>query len=692
MSKSNNNTLLKFVIFIIFISVAVIANSYFDLSKYLSIDKIRALVESVGVFAPIIFISLYAVSILFFLPASPFSVASGVLFGGIFGTIYVVIGATIGAMAAFLLARYLGEDFVHNLVKNKFERIEKYNRKLEDKGLLSVLIVRLIPAFPFTASSFAFGLTKVKFRDFFIATLVGIIPGSYAYVNLGSGLVTMNFTQLFIAIALIIILATSAYIYDKITSDLDDNEYDLIVIGAGAAGLNVASFANKIGLKVLLAEKTEQRIGGDCLNFGCVPSKSLISVARKINAGREAENFGLSQEGELDFKQVKEYIEQKQDKIRTYENKEYFEQQGIDVKIGTAKFVNEDTVEIAGEKYKGRKLVLATGTTPRQLEIPGSEEVKVHDTESIWNIEQLPDKMLMIGAGFVGLELAQAFQYLGSEVHVFERGGRILSQAPKTVSKKMEQNLKEAGVKIHKNADADSFENQQLVIENKNEEKERYDFDLVFASIGRIVNTKDLNLEQAGIETTDRGKLKLKDNLQTTNKKVYVCGDVVGRYQFTHATELHASVVLKNMFSPISSNLNTDHIAWVVYTDPEIAAFGLQKQELEERGLNYQVLEDDFSKDDRAIVSDYAGESLIKLYVDSDGVPLGGFIIAPEAGEMVQELILANTEEISLESLFEKVYPYPTASRITKNLAAEWNSNKLTKNTSGLLRALFRVF
>ncbi|MFB6182376.1 MAG: FAD-dependent oxidoreductase, partial [Candidatus Magasanikbacteria bacterium] len=613
MSKGKSSKFLKFILFLLFVATALGINYYFNLAQYLDVDTIRSVIESYGIWAPVVFMILYAASILLFLPASPFSVVSGVVFGGVFGTIYVVVGATAGAALAFLLSRFLGEDFIHRLLSEKFRQVEKYNQKLSERGLLSVLIVRLIPAFPFTASSFAFGLTRVKFRDFFLATLFGIIPGSYAYVNLGSGLVTMNFTQLAIAVGLIIILSLSAYIYEKVTRELKEDEYDLIVIGSGAAGLNIAGFAAKVGLKVLLIEKEEERIGGDCLNFGCVPSKALISVARKIKEGQRAQQFGVKQKGEVDFSEVKEYIEERQGKIRKHENKEYLEEKGMDVEIGKAEFSGKNSVTVADREYTADKIVLATGASPREVDLPGSEDVELHNTETIWDIEELPEKMVVIGAGFVGLELAQAFQYLGSEVHVFERGEKILSQAPEAVSKKMEQNLKQAGVKIHKNAAADSFEGQTLIVEQDGQ-KQEYDFDLAFASIGRVVNTKNIGLDEARVETKDNGQLKLTDNLQTTNSNIYACGDVVGGYQFTHVTELHASVVIKNMLSPASTDLNTDHIAWVMYTDPEVAAFGLQKQELEDKNIDYTTLTDDFSEDDRAIVSNYSEQSQVELY------------------------------------------------------------------------------
>lgn len=682
----------KFVLFALFFVIILLVEYQFQLSSYIETERIRAWVASFGIWSPLIFIILYAVSLPLLIPASPFSVVAGGLFGLYLGTLYTILGATLGASLAFLLARFLGKSFIKSYLEEKFSTIKKINNKLEDFGFTTILLVRLIPIFPFTASSFAFGLTKMKFSHFFFGTLLGSLPGTFAYVSLGSGLATFNFTQLAIVVGLIIILSLSVYIYKSINKQLNNDEFDIIVAGAGAAGLNIASFMNKVGLEVLLIEQEENRIGGDCLNFGCVPSKSLIHIAGEIYSSKKAEKFGIKQPGELDFSKVKSYIQDNIEQIREHENKEYLEDKGITVKTGQAKFIGENKLEVSGEEFTADKIVLATGARPRQLDIPGSEDVKIHDNETIWNIDELPEKMVVIGGGFVGLELAQAFQYLGSEVHVFERGEIVLKPAPKGVSKKVEENLEESGVKIHKQTSAKKFKDKNLIVEHESGETKEVEFDLIFASIGRITNTDGIGLNQAGVETTERGKLITDKYLRTTNKNIYACGDVVGEHQFTHATELHASVILKNLFSPLNSKLNTDHIAWTMFTDPEVSVFGLQKNQLEERGVDYEVVENDFTEDDRAIISDYSDESLMELYIDNKDRIRGGFIIAPQAGEMAQELILANTEGIKVGKLFKKVSPYPTASRVNRNTAAKYMGSKLTSFKKKILIFLFKIF
>ena len=683
--------IVKFGFFALLLLVLFLLEQQFQISSYIRASQIRSWVDGFGIYAPIVFIVSYALAIPAFIPASPFSIAAGGLFGPYIATVYISLGATTGASLAFLLARYLGESFVHNLLKSKFKKIEKLNHKLKDAGFVTILLVRLVPIFPFTATSFAFGLTKMKFSHFFFGTLLGALPGSFAYASLGSGLATMNFFQLGIAIFVIILLSLSVYIYKNMNQKLKEDEYDIIVIGAGAAGLNIASFMNKVGFDVLMIEQEEGRIGGDCLNYGCVPSKSLIHIARQVHSGKVAENFGVEQKGEVDMKKVKEYVHDKVETIREHENKEYFEKKGIDVEIGRGKFVNKNQVKVNGKTYKAKKIVLATGARPRELGIPGSEDVTIHNNETIWDVEELPEKMVIVGGGFVGLELAQAFQYLGSEVHVFERGDRVLKPAPEKVSEVVEKNLRESGVKVHKNASAKKFEKGSLIVENADGTEESFDFDLVFASIGRIANTDNVELENAGIDTTERGKLATDKYLRTTNKDVYACGDVVGQHQFTHATEMHAGVILKNLFSSFKTKLNTDHIAWTMFTDPEVSVFGLQEQQLKERNIEYEVLENDFTDDDRAIVGNFADESFLRLFIDKKDRIRGGFLIAPEAGEMAQELILANSEGLKVDKLFNKTYPYPTASKVNKSTIAQYMGKKLSSFNKKILQFLYKL-
>jgi len=245
---------------------------------------------------------------------------------------------------------------------------------------------------------------------------------------------------------------------------------------------------------------------------------------------------------------------------------------------------------------------------------------------------------------------------------------------------------------FHHNAEPVRFLNDhQIIVKKKDGNEETFDFDMVLSAIGRELNVDRLNLEKANIAKTERGLIKVDEYLRTSNKNVYVCGDAAGAHQFTHAAELHASTIIRNMLSPFKKPLNTDSMAWVTFTSPEVAAFGLSEATLKERGTSYEVLQDDFSEDDRAIVDQYP-KSFVKMFVDQKGCLLGGSMVAPHAGEITQELVLAQSLKLPLSKLFAKVYPYPTATRINRRVAGAYVGRKLTAKNIKILRILLDIF
>lgn len=468
-----------------------------------------------------------------------------------------------------------------------------------------------------------------------------------------------------------------------------ENTFDIIVIGAGSGGLNIAGFMNRAGFRVLLVDKSGEHIGGDCLNFGCVPSKALIHVARTVYEARRAEAFGVRAEGAVDWKKVREYIKEKQGIIREHENVEWFRQKGMTVVLGKAEFVSRNSVKVDGVEYFGKKIVIATGSRPRILTGQGIEKVRrVLNNENIFDMDELPRKLLVIGAGPIGMEIAQSLRFLGAEVVVSERSNAILGKEDPEISGIVLEEMKKQGIGFRFNSALKEFVSETEAVFTDTEGKEEaISFDAVFIGIGRVLNTEGLALEKAGIEMRD-GKIMADEYLRTTNKNVLLCGDVAGGFQFTHAAEMHAGVILNNFFSPFKKQFTSEHISWVTYTTPEVASFGLWEAELKKRGLVYTVLESDFSEDDRAITDDYQyGKS--KIFISPKGKILGGTMAAPNAGELIQELILANSAGLSIKHIFNKTYPYPTATRINKRLASAHFAGKLTEFNKKLLRWLY---
>jgi pyruvate/2-oxoglutarate dehydrogenase complex dihydrolipoamide dehydrogenase (E3) component len=477
--------------------------------------------------------------------------------------------------------------------------------------------------------------------------------------------------------------------------DTDQQEYDVIVIGAGSGGLSIAIPMQKFGFRVLLIDKTDHAIGGDCLNDGCVPSKSLIHVARIVHHARQAGQFGLQVGGEVAIEKVTAYIRSRQNIIRKHENASFFRQMGMEVALGKARFVSENQVAVDGQIYQGKNIVIATGSRPSQLHIPGSDKVSYLDNRGIFDIRKLPRQLLIIGGGPIGIEMAQAFRRLGSTVTVVHSKKMILDKEAEEISSILYKRLREEGIHFYLEAKANRFMGtDRLVVETTAGEKE-LSFDMLLVAIGRELNTEELGLEKAGIEIKE-GHIVVDEHLKTTNKHVYVCGDIAGNLQFSHAAEQQATILLNNFLSPLKKKLDNKHMSWVTFTDPEVATFGHNEAHLKEHNISYEKLEMDFSEDDRAVVEDYQYGKLI-LYIEEKSLLnrnpklLGGSMIAPNAGELFQELVLANTAGLGIDALFEKIYAYPTASAVNKRIVLHKKEEQLTDLVKKGLHFLYKI-
>lgn len=465
--------------------------------------------------------------------------------------------------------------------------------------------------------------------------------------------------------------------------------FDIIVIGAGSGGLNIASFMNRVGFSVLLIDKSDAHIGGDCLNFGCVPSKALIHVARTVRSANEAGAFGLTTKGEVSWEKVRTYIKEKQDIIRHHENAQWFIEKGMTVVLGNASFVSKNEVKVNDDIFTAKKIVLATGSRPRTLLGQGIEKVtRVLNNENIFTMESLPKRLLVIGGGPIGIELSQALSHLGSKVTIVDPGTQILGKEDPEIANVVQTQMEKEGVTFKLGCKLKEFTDSTTATVTGTQGEEVLSFDAVFVGIGRVLNTEGLALEKAGIQTDEKGRILVDSYLCTTNKRIFVCGDVAGNYQFTHAAEMHAGVILRNFFSPFKKKFNADHISWTTFTTPEVGTYGLSEAELQRRNLKYRVLKTDFSEDDRAITEGYE-YGISKMFIDEKGKVLGGTMVAPHAGELIAELVLAQSEGLSVKALFNKTYAYPTAARINKRLVSSYFAGKLTSFTKRLLKFLY---
>ncbi len=477
---------------------------------------------------------------------------------------------------------------------------------------------------------------------------------------------------------------------------MEEKIYDIIVIGCGSGGLSVGLFMGKAGFKVLMIEKTDQHIGGECLNDGCVPSKALIHVARIAHHAQAAGNFGVALTGKIDIQKAIQYVYDKQNVIRVHENAAWLREQGVEVALGEAHFTGNNEIEVNGKQFRAKKIVIATGSKPAKLKVPGVEKVKYYDNENIFHINELPERLLIVGSGPIGIEIAQAMFRLGSKVTVVSMGDKILQHDDETVTKILLQKLQQEGIEFYFNASIDSFTSaKEAIIKLEDGSTKGVQLDAVFVGIGRTLDVEPLQLSKAGINVKDH-KIEVNDYLRTTNKNVYVCGDVAGSLQFSHEAEFQARILLNNFFSPLNKKLNNDHISWVTFTDPEVATFGLNEHQLKERGIGYKRLEQDFEEDDRAVVDNYQYGKLV-LFISQGGLLhkekiLGGTMVAPNAGELIQELVLANTYSLSINDIFNKIYPYPVATRINQKAIVQYKQQSLTEGIKKLLRFAYKIF
>lgn len=405
------------------------------------------------------------------------------------------------------------------------------------------------------------------------------------------------------------------------------NHYHLIIIGGGSAGLSTAGFMNTLKLKVLLIEKN--RIGGDCLNHGFVPSKALLSLARDVHAGRRSTQLGLDLQGVVDMNRVAGTIFDRQEVIREHETPEALRSKGIHVEIGAPRFIGPDSLLVNGQQYSARRFLLATGSSPSVPPIEGLDDIDYFTNETIFSNRELPRTLLVMGAGPIGIELSQAYQRLGAQVTVMDTADRILPREDPDISRQLLESLEAEGITFQLGVKPLRFEgNERLFYQSREGGTEVVSFHKLLIATGRRLNLDGLDLDQAGVKV-EENRLVLDNYLRTTNKRIYACGDVAGGFMFTHWAEYQASVVVRNMLSPFKSGVKNHLIARVIYTDPETVSFGWDLAEIKERGIAYKEINVPVSELDRAICEgDRRG--FLKLYLHK-GKIIGGVMWARRA-------------------------------------------------------------
>ncbi|RJX35915.1 MAG: mercuric reductase [Desulfarculus sp.] len=461
-------------------------------------------------------------------------------------------------------------------------------------------------------------------------------------------------------------------------------DYDLGVLGGGAAGLTMTAGAAQLGVKTILIEK-EPALGGDCLHYGCVPSKTLIRSARVYHQMKNAARYGLPAvpPPPVEFSRLSARIAGVIAAIQRHDSVERFCRLGAEVVFGSARFLDEHRVELEGRRIAAGKWLIATGSSPEVPPVPGLEGVPYLTNREMFSLPSLPESLLVLGAGPIAIEMAQAFRRLGSRVSVVQRSGQILSKEDQDLADLVMQRLQEEGVEFHLNSKVLSASEKagrpQLTIQNAQGQENTLSAEQLLVALGRRANLEGLNLEAAGVEYSPRG-LVLDSRLRTSQKHIYGAGDVTGAYQFTHAAGYEAGVALANAVFRLPRKVDYTFLPWCTFCDPELASLGLNEKAAQKAGVKYSLWSEEFAANDRALAE---GEGLgcIKLLLDKDERPLGVQILGPRAGELLGEWVAVAGGRVKLSTLAGAVHPYPTLGEINKRVAGDVMAPKLFSDT-----------
>jgi pyruvate/2-oxoglutarate dehydrogenase complex dihydrolipoamide dehydrogenase (E3) component len=467
--------------------------------------------------------------------------------------------------------------------------------------------------------------------------------------------------------------------------------YNLVVIGGGTAGLVTAAGSAGLGARVALIER--RKMGGDCLNFGCVPSKALISSARLLHRMRHAEPWGIkSREPEFEFAQVFAQMRARRAEIAPLDSQERFESLGVDVFPEEATFLSPNELEVGGKKLRAANFVIATGSRAAVPPVIATSRVRYFTNETVFDeLKEKPQHLLMIGGGPIGCEMSQMFRRLGVEVTLLENAPRLLRKEDPRVSDFVRATLEGEGIEVLTGVAIEEAEEKSGRITLRCGDRNVHG-DTVFVCAGRQPNVENLNLQAAGVQFTKKG-VTVDDHLRTTQPHIYAIGDVVGQLQFTHVADYHARIAIRNTLVPfafLGEKVDYSAVPWCTYLDPEVATVGLTETAAKERGIDYELIEQDMKEVDRAVLErSEEGFARVLVRQGSDEV-IGATIVGSHAGELIQEFVLAIKQGFGLKQIATTVYAYPTLASLILKSAERFNKKRLTPRARRITGWLYR--
>ena len=683
------------VLLIIVIAAAVAAFFGLGLQRYVSLDYFqsqRAVIEAEVAAHPLraglLFFAAYVAVTGLSLPgAAIMTLVAGALFGLLWGTVIVSFASTLGATLAFLSARFLLRDWV----QQKFgDRLRAINEGVDREGGFYLFALRLVPVFPFFAVNLLMGLTPIRSWTYYWVSQVGMLAGTLVYVYAGTQLgqfrVSPGLVGAFVLLGIFPLIAKKAldalkarkvYAGWSRPARFDRN---LVVIGGGSAGLVSAYIAAAVKSKVTLIEK--HRMGGDCLNTGCVPSKALIKSAKLVAAMKHAGNYGLKPaQADFDFAEVMARVQRVIRDIEPHDSVERYTKLGVECLEGEARITSPWSVEVrtttGTQTLTTRGIIIAAGARPFVPPIPGIEDTGYLTSDTLWALRELPKRLVVLGGGPIGCELTQCFARLGSTVTQVEMLPRIMVREDPEISAMVTERFRAEGVAVLTGHKAQRFavENGEKVLYCENEGCEvRIAFDTLLCAVGRVANTAGYGLEALGIPVTRARTVEVNEFMQTKFPNILACGDVAGPYQFTH-TAAHTAwyAAVNGLFDPFKKfRADFSVIPWATFTDPEVARVGLNETEAKERNIPHEVTTYGIDDLDRAI-ADGTAHGLVKvLTIPGKDKILGATIAGEHAGDLIAEFVIAMKHGIGLNKILGTIHIYPTLAEANKYVAGNW--------------------
>jgi pyruvate/2-oxoglutarate dehydrogenase complex dihydrolipoamide dehydrogenase (E3) component/uncharacterized membrane protein YdjX (TVP38/TMEM64 family) len=696
---------------LVVLAAVVVAFFALDLKQYFTIEyfqsqrsAIEAYFQAHPLQTALVFFALYVVVTGASLPgATILTLVAGAIFGLLWGTIIVSFASTLGATLSYLSSRYV----LHDWVQSRYgEKLKPLNEGVQKEGAFYLFALRLVPAFPFFLINLAMGLTPLRTRTFYWVSQLGMLPGTLVYVYAGTQLgqfrISAGLIGAFILLGIFPLVAKKALdaikarkVYKGWPKPVKF-ERNMVVIGGGSAGLVSAYIAAAVKAKVTLIER--HRMGGDCLNTGCVPSKALIRTARLLAEMRRSKEYGVrSASADFDFAAAMERVQQVIGRIEPHDSVERYSKLGVECVKGTARITSPWTVEAtledgAKRTFYTKTIVVAAGAQPFVPPIPGLAEAKPLTSDTVWSLRVLPKRLVVLGGGPIGCELAQCFARLGAKVTQVEMLPRIMTREDPEFSELVAKRFRDEGIEVltgHKAKEVRVENGEKVVVVEHEGQDKRIACDEILCAVGRVANTAGYGLEELGIAVTKQKTVEVNEFLETRFPNIFACGDVAGPFQFTHTASHMAWYCAVNGLFGRFRKFRVDYsvIPWATFTDPEVARVGLNETEAKEKKIPFEVSVYGIDDLDRAIADSEAHGRVKVLTKPGTDKILGVTIAGEHAGEILAEFVLAMRHGIGLNKILGTIHTYPTLSEANKYVAGVWKRSKVTRGQMAFAKA-----